>query len=160
MVLWKVSCLENKYPGMWQRWFRHQCIGIGWPPGDGHHLDGPSAGRQGWNRARKALKSVAVGDDVIVTLRGHRVGRLGTVTGKAIEDDQWDPLVPSSRDLHSGDMGRRLLVRWDLTVGPDSRDMVVALPSEVQLASGELRPTISEVRSRSKKELVEAMNDA
>lgn len=160
MVLWKVSCLENNYPGMWQRWFRHQCVGIGWPPADGYHLDGPSAGRQGWSRARKALKSVTVGDDVIVTLRGHRVGRLGTVTGKAIEDDQWDPLVPSSQDLPTGEMGRRLLVRWDLTVGPDSRDMVVALPPEVQLTSGELRPTINQVRSRSKKELVEAMNDA
>ena len=160
MVLWKVSCLENEYPGMWQRWFRHQCVGIGWPPADGYHLDGPSDGGQGWSRAREALKSVAVGDDVIVTLRGHRVGRLGTVTGKAIEDDQWDPLVPSSQDLQSGEMGRRLLVRWDLTVGPDSRDMVVVLPPEVQLTSGELRPTISQVRSRSKKELVEAMNDA
>lgn len=159
MVLWKVSCLEGEYPGMWQRWFRHQCVGIGWPPADGYHLDGPSVGGQGWNRARKALKSVAVGDDVIVTLRGHRVGRLGTVTDIAIEDDQWDPLVPSSRALQSGEMGRRLLVRWDLTVGPDSRDMVVALPPEVQLTSGELRPTISQVRSRSKKELDEAMND-
>lgn len=160
MVLWKVSCLEGEYPGMWQRWFRHQCVGIGWPPADGYHLDGPSVGGQGWSRARKALKSVAVGDDVIVTLRGHRVGRLGTVTGKAIEDDQWDPLVPSSRALQSGEMGRRLLVRWDLTVGPDSRDMVVALPTEVQFTSGELRPTISQVRSRSKKDLDEAMNDA
>src|SRR5258708_11696625 len=37
-----------------------------------------------------------------------------------------EALVPASRDLPSGEMGRRLLVRWDLTVGPDSRDMVVA----------------------------------
>ena len=35
-----------------------------------------------------------------------------------------------------------------------------SLPPEVQLTSGELRPTISQVRSRSKNELDEAMNDA
>lgn len=160
MTLWKVSCLENEYPGMWQRWFRHQCVGIGWPPADGYRLNGPSDGGQGWNRARKTLKSVVVGDEVVVTLRGHRVGRLGVVTDKAIEDDQWDPLVPASRDLQTGEMGRRLLVRWDLTVGPDSRDMVVALPPEVRLTSGELRPTITRVRSQTTKELVEVMNDA
>ncbi len=160
MVLWKVSCLENKYPGMWQRWFRHQCVGIGWPPADGYRLEGPSDGGQGWSRAREALKSVVVGDEVVVTLRGHRVGRLGVVTDKAIEDDQWDPLVPASRDLETGEMGRRLLVRWDLTVGPDSRDLVVALPPQVRLTSGELRPTITRVRSRTTKELVDVMNDA
>jgi len=160
MALWKVSCLENKYPGMWQRWFRHQCVGIGWPPADGYRLNGPSDGGQGWSRAREALKSVALGDSIIVTLRRHRVGRLGVVTGKAIGDDQWDPLVPSSRDLESGEMGRRILVRWDLTAGPDSRDMVVALPPEVRLTSGELRPTITQVHSRSTKELVRAMSDA
>lgn len=159
MALWNVRCLENRYPGMWQRWYRHQCVGIGWPPADGFDLDGITDGGQAWTRARNALKSVAVGDGVIVTLQNHRVGRLGTVTGKAIEDDQWDPLVPPSRDLESGEMGRRLLVRWDLTVGPDSRDMVVALPPEVQLTSGELRPAIIQVRSRSKEELIEAMND-
>ena len=160
MTFWKVSCLENQYPGMWQRWFRHQCVGIGWPPPNGFSLNGPSDGGQGWSRAREALKTVAAGDYVIVTLRGHRVGRLGVVTGKAIDDSQWDPLVPPSRDLPLGQMGRRLLVRWDLTVGPDSRDMVVALPTNVRLTSGELRPTIAQVRSRSTKELVAAMNDA
>src|SRR5207249_830452 len=72
---------------------------------------------------------------------------------------QWDPLVPRSRDLPTGEMGRRILVRWDLIVGPDSRDMVVALPPKLQLTSGELRPTITQVRSRSIKELTEVMND-
>jgi hypothetical protein len=94
-----------------------------------------------------------------VTLRGHRVGRLGNVTGKAIEDDEWEPLVPKSRDYKTGQMGRRLLVRWDLTVGPDNRDMIVALPRQFQLRSDELRPTIGEVRSRTAAELAKAMND-
>jgi hypothetical protein len=159
MTLWKVSCLEDTYPGMWQRWYRHQSVGIGWPPMDGYYLNGSTAGGQGWSRARESLKAVAVGDHIVVTLRGHRLGRLGEVTGKAIEDAEWNPLVPASRESTSGQMGRRILVRWDLTVGPDSRDMVIALPREIQLASGELRPTIGQVRSRSTAELVGAMND-
>jgi len=160
MTLWKVSCLENKYPGMWQRWFRHQSIGIGWPPQDGYRLEGPTEGGHGWSRAREALKAISIGDEVVVSLRGHRVGRLGRVTGKAIADTEWDPLVARSRDLPHGEMGRRILVRWDLTVGPDSRDMVVALPPEAQLKSGELRPTIAQIRSRWTKDLIEAMNDS
>lgn len=159
MAFWKVSCLEDQYPGMWQRWYRHQCVGIGWPPEHGYRLDGQSGGGQGWSRGREALKSVAPGDHIIVTLSSHRVGRLGVVTGKAIGDDEWDPLVPASKDLPSGEMGRRILVRWDLTIGPDSRDMVVALPPAVRLSSGELRPTIAQVRSQSLSDLRASMND-
>ncbi len=159
MTLWKVSCLENQYPGMWQRWFRHQCVGIGWPPADGWRLNGKSRKGEGWERGRNALKRVNVGDQVIVTLRGHRVGRLGEVTGKAIEDNEWKPLVPKSRDYKTGQMGRRLLVRWDLTVGPDNRDVIVALPRQFQLRADELRPTIGEVRSHTVAELAKAMND-
>lgn len=160
MALWKVSCLEDKYPGMWQRWYRHQCVGIGWPPADGYSLNEKSKGGQGWSRARKAMKAVTVGDHVVVTLRNHRIGRLGVVTGKAIDDSEWDPLVPPSRDLPTGEMGRRILVRWDLAVGPDSRDMVITLPSAARLTTGELRPTIAHVQSRSVETLIDAMNDS
>jgi Endonuclease NucS len=159
VTLWKVSCLEDNFPGMWQRWFRHQCIGIGWPPADGYRLNGSSDGGQGWKRAREALKRVMIGDNIFVTLRGHRVGRIGVVTGKTIDDDQWEALVPASRDQPSGEMGRRILVRWDMTVGPDSRDMVIALPNKARLTTGELRPTIAQIKSRSRQELVDAMND-
>ncbi len=159
MVLWKVSCLENNFPGMWQRWFRNQCVGIGWPPKDGFCLNGPSDRNQGWSRAREALRRVEVGDNIIVTLRGHRVGRIGVVTGKTIEDGEWNPLVPQSKGLKYGEMGRRILVRWNLMVGPDNRDMVVALPPHAQLTLGELRPTITQIRSRSIEDLKEAMND-
>ena len=159
MTLWKVSCLEDKFPGMWQRWFRNQCVGIGWPPADGFSLNGPSNGGSGWVRARNALKSIQSNDRIIVTLRGHRVGRLGIITGKTIGDDEWDPLVPPSKYYETGEMGRRVLVRWDLTVGPDNRDMVIALPQDLQLTSGELRPTICQINSRSMTEIVHAMND-
>jgi hypothetical protein len=38
--LWKITCEEHLYPGLWQRWFRSQCVALGWPPQDGFHLDG------------------------------------------------------------------------------------------------------------------------
>ena len=159
MVLWKVSCLENKFPGMWQRWFKHQCVGIGWPPMHGYHLEGKTKGGHGWKRARKALKELARNDQILVTLRGHRVGRIGTVVDTAVGDDEWDPLVPTSKRLKFGDMGRRILVRWDMTAGPDDRDLIVRLPNESRLTPGELRPTIARVRSLSIKRLIRVMND-
>jgi len=157
-TLWKVSCREDLYPGLWQRWFKAQCVAIGWPPADGYRLN-KSSNDAGWNRARSALKSVQLGDYVIVTLRGNKVGRLGVVTGKSVEDGAWDPLVPESKDLPAGELGRRLLVRWDLNVGPDSRDMVVALPKSDRFHASELRPTINQIRSRSIESLIRAMND-
>ncbi len=157
--LWQVRCLEDAYPGMWQRWFKNQCVGIGWSPNEGCCLHGPTKGGQGWSKARKALKEVALGDFVIVTLKGHRVGRIGAVVSKNVDDDQWNPLVPPSRESPEGEMGRRILVRWDLNVGPDNRDLVVVLPSGSRLTTGELRPTISKVRSQTILKLQESMND-
>ncbi len=159
MVLWKVNCLENEFPGMWQRWFLHQSVGIGWPPQGGFHLDGPTDGGRGWSQARNALKEISIGDYIVVALRGHRVGRLGVVTKKAISDAEWEPLVPPSRDLPHGEMGRRILVRWDLTVGPDNRDLIVALPSDARFNLGELRPTVARIRSRSRKDLIDVMSN-
>lgn len=159
MVLWKVNCLENTFPGMWQRWLRYQSVGIGWPPQRRYRLDGRISGRGGWSRARKALKEISIGDYIVVALRGHRIGRLGVVTDKTISDSEWDPLVPPSRDWPHGEMGRRILVRWDLSIGPDDRDLVVALPSNMQFTMGELRPTIAQIRSRSVNELKDIMNE-
>lgn len=158
MALWKVSCMEGTFPGMWQRWFLNQCVGIGWPPMHGYSLNGASK-HSGWNYARKAMKEAQVGDRIVVTLHGNRVGRIGTITAKAIEDDEWEPLVPKSRDLPNGEMGRRLLVRWDLTIGPDSRDMVVELPAKCRISSGELRRTIARVHSQSTNTIIGAMCD-
>lgn len=159
MTLWKVTCLEDDFPGMWQRWYRHQSVGIGWSPQNGFRLNGDSPGGQGWIRARAAMKAIQVGDQIVVALSGYRVGRLGTVTGKKIEDAEWMPLVPKGQGLPHGQMGRQILVRWDLTVGPDSRDMVVHLPREAQFNPGELRPTIARVQSVSLAALTAAMNE-
>lgn len=159
MALWKVTCLEGDFPGMWQRWFKHQSVGIGWPPQDGYRLTGPTPGGRGWAVARSALHSIQPGDTIVVALRGHRVGRLGQVTGLEVADDQWNPLVSKSKDYPHGEMGRRILVRWDMTVGPDDRDMVVQLPEGARLSSGELRPTLARVNSISTSALIDAMND-
>ena len=78
MTIWKINCMENKYPGMWQGWFKNQCVAIGWPPAAGFKLRGETSGGLGWIRARKALDKIAIGDKVIVQLKNHRIGRIGS----------------------------------------------------------------------------------
>ena len=34
MTLWKFYCMEDTYPGMWPRWFLHQCVGVAVSPVD------------------------------------------------------------------------------------------------------------------------------
>jgi hypothetical protein len=157
--LWKVTCQENVYPGMWQRWFKNQCVAVGWAAAWGYKLSGPTEGGQGWSTARNAIQKMKVGDYVIVALRGNKVGRLGVITSKAIEDDEWDPLVPIGPGLPDGEMGRRILVRWDLTVGPDNQDLIVQLPVGKTFSIGELRPTVSRIRSIALDELRAEMNE-
>lgn len=158
-TLWKIACKEDLYPGMWQRWFKNQCAAVGWAGKWGYKLNGPTQGGRGWSAARNALNEMALGDLVVVVLQGHRIGRLGEVTGKAIEDTQWEPLVPPGPQLADGEMGRRILLRWDLTTGPDDRDLVVQIPQESIFTNGELRPTISRIRSRTIDEVRRVMNN-
>ena len=159
MTIWKVNCMENHYPGMWQRWFRNQCVAVGWKGSWGFSLRGKTQGGSGWNRARRALDQITVGDKIVVQLRNHRFGRVGEVTGKAIEDADWDPLVPPTMDDPDGEMGRRVFVRWDLTIGPDDRDLVVQVPEGKRLSQGELRPTICKVSSCKWTDILDVMND-
>lgn len=157
--LWKVNCMEKRFPGMWQRWFKHQCVAVGWAAAWGYKLHGPTESGRGWGQARNRIKEIRVGDYVVVALQGNRVGRIGEVTGKSIEDDDWTPLVPPGPAMSDGEMGRRIYVRWDLTVGPDDRDLVVQLPEESTFTSGELRHAVSQINSRSLDELRLTMNE-
>ncbi len=159
MTLWKIACNERKYPGMWQRWFKNQCVAVGWASQWGYHLRGKTDTGKGWVRARNAIRAMEIGDAVIVTLAGNKFGRIGEITGKAIEDDEWNPLVPPEAGLPDGEVGRRILVRWNLTTGPDDRELVVQAPHEQTLSSGELRPTICRVQSRSLLGIKKIMND-
>jgi hypothetical protein len=158
-VLWKVACQEDKFPGMWQRWYKNQCVAVGWAAAWGYKIEGKTEGGKGWSAARNALKEMQPGQFVIVALRGNRIGRLGQITAKDIGDEKWAPLVPAGPGLPDGEMGRRVLVRWDLTVGPDNPDLVVQLPSGKTLSNGELRPTVSRIKSMSLERVKDAMND-
>jgi hypothetical protein len=158
MILWKVHCEENKFPGMWQRWFKNQCVAVGWASQEGYHLHGKTKSHSGWSVVRKAIKKINVGDQIIVTLKDHRVGRLGVVTGKRIEDHEWKPLVPKSPRRPWGGIGRRIQVLWE-NAGPPDRDKVVFLPTNARLNSGELHGTIRQIRSQSIDTLRKAMND-
>jgi hypothetical protein len=102
---------------------------------------------------------MAVGDYVVAALKGNRVARLGQVTGLAVNDNEWDPLVPKSKDLPVGQMGRRIQVRWDLACGPADPDLIVSLPEDSHLAVSELLPTIAEIKSLTVRQLRAAMND-
>jgi hypothetical protein len=154
--------MEDSFPGMWQRWFRNQCVAVGWHAEWGFALRGRITATdhaQAWSRARSSLQQIKPGDHIIVSLKGNRVGRLGEVTGMAIEDDDWDPLVPKTKDYPDGEMGRRILVRWELTTGPDDRDQIVLLPQGRRFTSGELRPTIAAIKSQSLDDVRRAMNE-
>ncbi len=159
MKLWKIYAMEDYFPGLWHQWYRHQCVAVGFAPYWGCKLRGKTKDYEGWRLARPRLLQIAVGDFVIVALKGNRVGRLGQVTEIHIEDDEWNPFVPVSKDSPAGEIGRRIYVRWDLMCGPDDRDLVVALPDGARFNGGELRPTISEIRSRTLRQLRATMNN-
>ena len=77
-----------------------------------------------------------------------------------IGENQWNPLVPPGPELADGEMGRRIFVRWDLTVGPDDFDLMVQLPPGRTFTSGELRPTVSRIHSLTLDEIRTLMNDS
>jgi hypothetical protein len=79
---------------MWLRWFKSQCVSVGWYSKWGFYLTGKRSKNYGWNRVRTVLQKIKIGDYMVVALPGHCIGRLGQVTGKAIEDTDWEPLVP------------------------------------------------------------------
>jgi Endonuclease NucS len=158
--LWKVYTMDEQWPGLWQQWYSQQCVAIGFSPFRPWHckLHGETNDR-GWSRARNALLAIKVGDYVVAALKDNRVGRLGIVTEKHIDDDEWNPLVPKSSDLPNGQMGRRILVRWDLACGPDDRDKVVALPEGSRFSNGERLPTVAKIRSLPVAKLRKIMNE-
>lgn len=163
---WRVHCHIGQHPGQWQYWFREQCCALGWwPPtgmgaaDEGWTFDGPSKD-QGWSTARNALKKMEPGDWLVATLPGHKVGRLGRVVSLAVRDEEWDPVVPPGKDLPRGENGRRILVRWELTTGPDDPSKVVLLPAHARFNSGQLMGTIRELPMERLETVRGAMRDA
>jgi len=157
--LWKIACEEHLYPGLWQRWFQSQSIALGWPPQAGFHLDGSGVRKHGWTIARNALARIKPGDHIFVTIQGSRVARLGSVTGLAVQDSDWNPFIPPSRTEKYGEKGRRIHVRWRLDLGPDDRELVVELPPGSRLSGAQLRTTLSIVKSPSLADLHRILAD-
>jgi hypothetical protein len=156
-IVWKITCEERSYPGLWRHWFREQCVAVGWPPQAGYHLQGKSKEHYGWTRARNSLLAIKPDDQILVALHGNRVARVGKVLKLAVSDDLWEPFVPPGPGTPHGEKGRRIHVQWDLVLGPEDRDMVVELPAPRRLSSGELRPTLAKIKSQPFARLAEAM---
>lgn len=142
MANWKINCMEKEYPGLWHTWFKEQIIAVGWPP-DNFGLTTPTDDRS-WSGARRCLTQIQPRDKVVVQLKNWRVGRIGTVLSKQIDDKEWNPSVPA-KPGDIGEMGRRVQVRWDLTTGPLTPSFVIELPPEVRPNPRIWRPTLSQV---------------
>lgn len=157
MSYWKVNCMEEQYPGLWQTWFLQQTVAIGWPT-PRFALDGPTDDSS-WAAARAAASQVRAGDRIIVQLSDSRVGRIGTVTQVKIEDANWNPTVPIDKEHPEGEMGRRIEVRWDLQVGPVSPSAVARLPVEARFKGRALRSTIVRLKEETAERIAIALAD-
>ncbi len=158
MALYKVNCMESSYPGLWQRWFIHQCAAVGWYSKWGYTLDGPSSDKN-WSAVRNILNRLKLGDQVVVALSDHRVGRIGEITRLRIGDDCWNPLVFPNAVDKEGEMGRRIELRWDLLTGPADREAVVRLPENIRFNLNERQRAIVEIDLAKLDPLKSAMND-
>jgi hypothetical protein len=149
--------MENEYPGLWQKWFKLQCVTDGHSPERGYFIDRKDTKRdEGWIKTRNALKKIKPGHKIVAVLPGNRVGRIGEVFLNDTAKDNWHALFPADlgdKKWSKGYMGRRILVRWDLEHGPDSPDLVVQLPKGFSLGQG----TLSQLTCRSVKEFEEIM---
>ncbi len=159
--------MEDANPGIWQKWFKLQCVTDGHPPQQGFHTNGEDENTKkvrkdkGWARIKKALNEIKPGHKIVAKLPGNRIGRIGEVYRNETTKDEWKPLYqadetdPEYEDWSKGFMGRRILVRWDLEHGPDSPDMVVQLPKGFLLGGGELHP----VRCKTVKDFEKEMDN-
>jgi hypothetical protein len=149
---WRVHCHIGQHPGQWQFWFREQCCAVGWHPprwrdqeGQGWELASESVGDMAWSAARNALRRMQRGDWIVASLPEWRISRIGRVVDLEVQDDKWNPIVRPSPSMPYGENGRRILVRWDLTLGPDDPSKIVQLPENARWNAGQARATIREL---------------
>ena len=154
--IWKVNCMDDEWPGLWRHWYKNQCVTIGFSPYyKPHHL----RNNKGWAQCKNIFKKIKIGDYIIAALHNNKMGRIGTIIELAVDDKDWNPIVPKSKDRKDGNMGRRILVRWDLLNGPEDPDIVIKMPKSKQFNNGELRPTMSQIRSLSINEIIDIAKD-
>lgn len=159
MNYWKVFCEETKHPGLWRRWYRNQCAAVGWNPKEGWKMEGKTRRGPDWTMAKNCLTTIKPGDVVLVQLKHNRVGGIGEVVRTEVDDKQWDPTVPPSKEKPSGRLGRRILLRWELNIGPNNPDTVVLLPTSSQLPSNVRLGTIRKLDSKTFSRIKKAMED-
>lgn len=163
---WRVHCHIGHHPGQWQFWYREQCCAVGWPPSEwngrrheGWSIAEPERGDRDFSTTMRHLRRMEVGDWIVATLPGNRVGRLGQITGLAVEDGDWDPIVKPMTSGGFGDNGRRILVRWELATGPRDASKVVLLPPGARFNGGQIRGTVRSIPLEKLAVIREAMND-
>ena len=161
---WSIYCMEKDWPGLWRIWEKEQIVTVGWAPIARGELLGfwrvPS-----WSYTVNCLDRMNTGDQVVTRLPNSRIGRIGTVLEKRIREDQWEPVVPKSKKYPIGEMGRRILVRWDFTAGPPmGSGLGCAIPSEsrIKLPRSLLahRRTMIEIREGHFKAFKRVLEDA
>jgi hypothetical protein len=155
---WKVFCEETKFPGLWPRWFKDQCAAVGWNPKNGWTLEGKSRA-QDWTMARNYLARIRPGDIVLVQLKRNRVGLIGEVVRKEVDDHQWNATIPPSKEYPSGRLGCRIALRWDLNIGPANPDTVVLLPPSSRLPLNVALGAIRELDAKMFNCITKAMKD-
>ncbi|HAF95928.1 MAG: hypothetical protein A2X34_03250 [Elusimicrobia bacterium GWC2_51_8] len=150
MKFWKIYCMESEWPGLWRRFFQNQAVAVGFPPKrrNGYKKAwklNDAAGDAKWTHAQNCFKEIKPGDKIVVQLKDHCIGRIGEVVGLAIEDKDWNPLVRCSKRLPTGEMGRRINVRWKLVDVPLDPDIIIRLPEDAQFTSGLSRASICSI---------------
>lgn len=126
--IWRVVCQTKHHPGQWETWYRSQCCAVGWPPPEFKYAENESSPTKAWTQARNRLREMNVGDSIVAMLPGGRIGRVGEIVRVKADDMYWDPVVQPSNDFPSGENGRRIEVRWNLSLGPSDPNVVVLLP--------------------------------
>src|SRR5271166_3615926 len=120
MSYWIVVCPEPSVQGgVWARWYKDNCVAVGWPPPEWTFEGGTES--NGWEWTRDRLKQVKIGDKIVPFLLRWRIGPVGTVTGLQIADSEWNPTVEQGKYADNPDepeLGRRILVNWDIAGMP------------------------------------------
>jgi hypothetical protein len=124
---WIVICPEpNVRGGVWKRWYREQCVAVGWYPPI-WSFEGQGENTQGWQIARNRLNEIKPGDKVIPFLLKWRIGPVGTVKEVKVADVDWNPTVEKGNYSDEKDLGRRILVTWE-QAGMPPGGMIATVP--------------------------------
>jgi hypothetical protein len=158
---WIVICPEPHVTGgLWARWYRENCVAVGWPPPEFGLAGGTE--NSGWAWTRDRLNQMRVGDKVIPFLLKWRIGPVGTVRELRVTDGDWSPTVDEgaySRNPDQAELGRRVLVTWEQAgMPPDGK--VAIVPANLRTGGPLARHTVEELPAVQFERLCSALSDA